>query len=176
MRPWLLYGGKSTYVSITAETRSIRPSTQFNSIASRMRIALRMMKPQPKMTYQLVNVRPRELEYGVIYISQRYNIAIHLCACGCGLDVPTQLGRGGWNVQIGEGNEISVLASIGNWSFPCRSHYIIQRGAIQWAGDYTPDMVAAARLADNPRAQQPKPGFRQRLWHIISSWFAGLFK
>ncbi|MGC2408190.1 MAG: DUF6527 family protein [Candidatus Cybelea sp.] len=127
------------------------------------------------MTYKLVVVRPRALEYGVIYISQRYNLAIHLCACGCGLDVPTQLGRGGWSVQI-EDDEISMLPSIGNWSLPCRSHYIIHRSAIQWAGDYTPEMVAAARLADNPRAHPRKPGFWQWLWYTACAWFTGLFK
>ncbi len=130
---------------------------------------------QPKMTYRLVDALPPALEYGVIYISHRYKLAVHLCACGCGLEVPTKLAPEEWSFHVDKHDRISMWPSIGNWSFPCRSHYVVRNGAIQWAADFTPQMVAAARMADNPRAHQPKRSFFQPLYNAIS-WLRGIFK
>ena len=133
------------------------------------------MKPRPDIGYRLVETIPATLEYGVVYLSQRYQTASHLCICGCRLEVVTPLGLGGWSATMDRNGNISLSPSIGNCSFPCRSHYFIRNGGVLWAGDLTPEMVAAARLADNPRAHQEKPGLWERLKGAMS-WFIGLFK
>jgi uncharacterized protein DUF6527 len=37
---------------------------------------------------------------------------------------------------------ISLFPSIGNWSFPCRSHYWIDGGRVIWADEWSDDMIA----------------------------------
>lgn len=69
---------------------------------------------------------PEQLEDGVIYISQRYRTATHRCCCGCGAEVVTPLSPAAWSLEIA--NEGATLRpSIGNWSLPCRSHYLFAR-------------------------------------------------
>lgn len=58
------------------------------------------------------------------------------------------------------------MPSIGNSSFPCRSHYFIIDGGVRWAGTYTDEMIALARERDNPRAHVRKPTF----WDRAADW------
>lgn len=113
-----------------------------------------------------VETIPELLEPDVLYVSRKYATASHLCACGCGTEVVTPLGLRGWRVIPGA-RGVTVMPSIGNWSFPCRSHYIICNGYIQWAAQFTPDMVEAARRADNPRAYEPS-------WAGFLTWLRGI--
>lgn len=110
------------------------------------------------MTLRDVVTIPDCLEPGVLYRSTKYGTASHLCACGCGTEVVTPLGTGGWRIST-DARGVSMFPSIGNWSFPCRSHYFIRNGGIQWAGAFTAVMVEAARRADNPRAYEGKRSF-----------------
>lgn len=71
-----------------------------------------------------VELIPGELKPGKLYISKKYNIAIHLCLCGCGEQVVTPLGDTGWSLSE-KGDKVSLSPSIGNYNFPCKSHYII---------------------------------------------------
>ncbi|MFF1876607.1 DUF6527 family protein [Leifsonia sp. NPDC058230] len=51
---------------------------------------------------------------------------------GCGNKVVTPLGRSRWHISGGE-HDISLSPSVANNAFPCRSHYFIKAGRIQWA-------------------------------------------
>lgn len=78
-----------------------------------------------------------EMEEGVLYISEEFNTAIHLCACGCGVEVVTPLGAGRWTLTRageGAGEEVSLSPSIGNFQIPCGSHYWITGNAVLWCG------------------------------------------
>ena len=71
---------------------------------------------------------------GVIYVSLEYETAIHLCLCGCGNQVVTPFNHiskatghrttNGWDFSNNNG-KISLSPSIGNYSFDCKSHYIL---------------------------------------------------
>ena len=76
---------------------------------------------------------PERLDPGVLYISRRFSTAAHLCCCGCGLEVVTPLNLAKWRLME-HGATVSLSPSIGNWSFPCKSHYWIRGNAVQWAG------------------------------------------
>ena len=92
----------------------------------------------------------KTLEPGVLYVSEEYSTAAHLCACGCGEKIRTPLGPTEWTLtQTSEGP--SLYPSIGNWQQACRSHYWIIRGHIQWAGDWTRAQVEAGRRAEAAR-------------------------
>lgn len=79
---------------------------------------------------------PEQLEFGIIYISEKYSVAIHLCVCGCGKEVVTPFNDvNEWNL-IKEGESIvSLTPSIGNWRGEKPSyhvHYYVTRNKIVW--------------------------------------------
>lgn len=77
---------------------------------------------------------PETLEQGVLYVSEKYQVAIHLCACGiCGDKTVTPFhdGQTGWQYTRDAQDRISMHPSIGNQQFPCRSHYWIRENRIE---------------------------------------------
>lgn len=85
------------------------------------------MKTLKKVPIEPVFVEfiPEQLEAGKLYISEKYKAALHLCLCGCGEIVSTPLTRDGWELVKFPENKVTLSPSIGNYSFPCKSHYII---------------------------------------------------
>jgi len=100
-----------------------------------------------RLTPHLVETMPDTLENGIIYISQKYRIALHNCACGCGEEVSTPLGPTEFSVKI-ENESVSVRPSIGNHDYACKSHYVIDHGAILWAGEMSRKAIQAGRDYD----------------------------
>ena len=96
---------------------------------------------------EFIEFIPENLEPGVIYISNRYSTAAHLCCCGCGLEVVTPLNPAKWKLTEKDG-VVSLYPSVGNWSFPCQSHYWINSNQVQWAEAMAPDMIAAVKARD----------------------------
>lgn len=90
---------------------------------------------------------PKELDEGVLYISERYKVAVHKCASGCGEKVVTALSPADWQVRK-RGDLVSLYPSIGNWNFACRSHYWIRDNRIVWAGDMSDAEVARVQQRD----------------------------
>ncbi|WP_334127926.1 DUF6527 family protein [Sneathiella sp.] len=76
-----------------------------------------------------------------------YATVAHKCCCGCGLEVVTPLSPTDWKLTY-DGVAVSLHPSVGNWSFPCRSHYWIDKGTVRWAGDWTQEQVNAGRAHD----------------------------
>ncbi|HEX8980814.1 MAG TPA: DUF6527 family protein [Parasulfuritortus sp.] len=96
---------------------------------------------------EFVESAPAQLEDGVLYISDRFHTALHKCCCGCGREVVTPLNPAGWR-YIREGKAITLKPSIGNWSFPCKSHYLIIRNRIVWAATMSPQEIAFVKARD----------------------------
>ena len=80
------------------------------------------MKPEIVLKHEFVEFIPDELEQGTVYVSIRFATASHLCVCGCGNKVVTPIRPTDWTLTF-DGKTISLNPSIGNWSFPCQSHY-----------------------------------------------------
>ena len=99
---------------------------------------------QTKLEHRFVERIPRRLESGVLYVSVEYATAAHSCACGCGEEVMTPLTPTDWKL-IFDGETVSLSPSVGNWQLACRSHYVIRRGQIIRAGNWTEHQVAAAQ-------------------------------
>lgn len=97
-------------------------------------------------SFELVisDILPDRLEQGRIYISIKYSTLAHLCACGCENEVVTPLSPLDWSMTY-NGKDLSLYPSIGNWSFPCRSHYWIKKNKILWAGDMKEDVIKMNR-------------------------------
>ncbi|MCE0490331.1 hypothetical protein LU196_09745 [Pantoea sp. Mb-10] len=87
---------------------------------------------------------PERMEMGKLYVSMKYSTLAHLCACGCENEVITPLSPLDWSMTY-NGKDISLHPSIGNWGFPCRSHYWIRKNKISWAGDMNDDVIKINR-------------------------------
>lgn len=85
-----------------------------------------------KLTHKFVKNIPEKIEDGVIYISIDYATAIHKCCCGCGSEVVTPFSPTDWRLTF-DGKTITLYPSIGNWNFPCQSHYWITNNEVKWA-------------------------------------------
>ncbi|ODT21946.1 MAG: hypothetical protein ABS35_16015 [Kaistia sp. SCN 65-12] len=126
---------------------------------------------------EFVDFIPERLEPGVLYVSRRYSTASHLCCCGCGLEVVTPLSPAKWRLLESNG-AVSLNPSVGNWSFPCRSHYWIKGNRVQWAGAMSAEQIAAVKARDrrDVEAMVPQPQglfvrFVNAVVAKISSWF-----
>lgn len=100
------------------------------------------------MKHQFVEYIPDVLEASTLYISLDYNIAVHKCACGCGVDVVTPLSPAEWALTY-NGETVSLWPSIGNWSFPCKSHYVIKHGRVRWADRFDSEQIRTVRRRDS---------------------------
>ncbi len=105
------------------------------------------MNRRKAIRHEFVDYVPEELEDGVVYVSIRYSTAVHLCCCGCGIEVASPISPADWELTF-DGESITLHPSIGNWSLPCRSHYWIRRNHVQWARSWTAREIAAGRKRD----------------------------
>lgn len=99
------------------------------------------------IVHRFVEFIPEQLEEGTVYVSVEYATALHHCCCGCGSQVVTPLAPDEWKL-IFDGETISLDPSIGNWSFPCQSHYWVRRNKVAWAGQRTTEQIDAGRASD----------------------------
>lgn len=107
---------------------------------------------QTHLSHQFVEYIPEQIEEGVLYISKRYGTAVHKCCCGCGEEVITPLGPTDWSLWV-TGNDVTLDPSIGNWSYACRSHYLIRRSKVVWAGQMSKQKIERGRAIDRVAKQ-----------------------
>lgn len=141
------------------------------------------------ITHEFVEYVPRDLVDGVVYVSMRYRTAVHKCLCGCGNKVVTPIRPSDWKLQF-DGDAISLMPSIGNWQFPCRSHYWIHNNEVRWAGPWTGMQIAAGQARDQrdkeryferraasaqpiPSPSEPGNGARLSLWRRVRALLRG---
>lgn len=147
-----------------------------------------------RLTPSFVEYIPESINEGTIYISMAYTTATHKCACGCGTEIVTPISPTGWQLYF-DGERVTLTPSIGNWSLPCRSHYLIVKNEIRVAGQMSREAIDIGRIRDKrqriayyngdkqlPRTDMPQPQeaqrineqtaiSRQSLFEIVLSWF-----
>lgn len=106
-----------------------------------------------RLQHRFVETIPEVLEPGVLYVSLEYCTATHSCCCGCGEEVVTPLSPVGWEMSF-NGETVSLWPSIGNWTLPCRSHYVIDHGSVQEALPWSDAQVAAAQRREKSERQR----------------------
>ncbi len=99
------------------------------------------------VTPKFVEIVPDRLQDGVLYVSMEYATAVHRCLCGCGKEVVTPLSTTDWSLTF-DGDTVSLDPSVGNWGFPCRSHYWIRNNQVLWCGDMPQSLINAGRALD----------------------------
>lgn len=118
---------------------------------------------------------PDDLDDATLYVSVDYATAMHLCACGCKSQVVTPLRPDKWRITF-DGESVSLWPSIGNWSFPCRSHYWIEDGSVRWAPAWSRAEVEANRVRRRPGRSSHAPaeplgatrGVLRRVWDRLT--------
>ena len=105
------------------------------------------------LRHAFVEFIPDKLDERIVYVSIPYATVAHKCCCGCGHEVVTPLSLTDWQLTF-DGESISLNPSIGNWSFPCRSHYWIRRNRVQWSYQMSRDEIDAGRKADRVKKGQ----------------------
>ena len=130
-----------------------------------------------QLRHEFVDSAPAPLESEVLYISIKYATTMHLCCCGCGHEVVLPLTPTGWRFTY-DGETVSLSPSVGNWSFPCRSHYWIEHDRVRWASAWSDEQVAAGRRrtlkergADGEDAAAPPVVRRRRLRDVLRRLF-----
>jgi hypothetical protein len=121
---------------------------------------------------QLVELMPDDIEDGILYISEKYSIALHNCCCGCGEEVSTPLSATEYQL-IRDGVAVSLFPSIGNHDFPCRSHYWIERNKVRWSYAMSREQIESGREHDRrlKRGHPPTVG----LLSEFRGWLQRLF-
>ena len=146
------------------------------------------MKPPVALTHEFVQFIPEELQQGTIYVSIRFATVAHLCACGCKTKVVTPLKPTDWKLTF-DGKTITLDPSIGNWSFPCRSHYWVRNNRVQWAGNWSQERIDANREFDRrakdryfgeieeggldvvaANSESPHPHTKRTWWKTLWPW------
>ena len=97
--------------------------------------------------HEFVEYVPDVPDEGVLYVSIGFKTTVHLCCCGCGIEVVTPISRADWQITF-DGETVSLYPSIGNWSLPCRSHYWIRENRVAWARSWTKKQIARGLASD----------------------------
>jgi len=127
-----------------------------------------------KIKLLLVQYLPQELEPGILYVSEEFGVAGHLCPCECGSKIITPLGLTEWSFNKYD-EKPTLYPSIGNWQLPCRSHYWITEGEIEWSYQWTEEQIKEGYRHEEMRRQRHfgnlnKKQKRKNILSKISDW------
>lgn len=74
----------------------------------------------------------------VYYYDIDHGVSIHKCMCGCGEQTVMPFIKKGLNINSNKvwvlnfiNDKIDFEGSVGNYSYPCKSHYMIQKGQVK---------------------------------------------
>jgi hypothetical protein len=129
-----------------------------------------------RFVLERVTYMPKVLQERVLYVSDEFLTAAHLCACGCGAKIRTPLGATEWSVKE-DGHGPTMWPSVGNWQQACRSHYWFLDGEVVWGKAWSPAQITAGRVDEEMRrrAYYDRPyqvSRSKKLWN----WMMGLFR
>ena len=131
-----------------------------------------------KIRLERVHYMPQDLSPGVLYVSEEFGAAAHLCACGCGTKVRTPLGPTEWSLE-GTDDGPTLRPSVGSWQLACQSHYLITDGEVIWARQWTTEEIADGRRREEERRRAYYDSLdrkRRSVLRRLLRWISGLFK
>lgn len=136
-----------------------------------------MLEKKERIKLLKAHYLPKELEEGFLYVSKEFGVAGHLCPCRCKHKIITPLDPTEWSFK--EVNDKPILfPSIGNWQFPCKSHYWITPGEIEWSYHWSKEQIKEGSEAeedkrksyyDNLQNNHNKPPLFKRITNFVFS-------
>jgi Family of unknown function (DUF6527) len=128
-----------------------------------------------RFTYQAVERLPKQLAQGVLYHSEEFEVAALSCACGCGhrvmLLVPDS------HQVFAQNGKPTVRPSISVCDAPCKSHYIIVGGNVEWLPAFSAaqaSTVMRRQIARHVVHDERRRPWISRIWIAIARAFAKL--
>ena len=94
-----------------------------------------------RFVYQAVERIPKQLAEGIVYHSEEFEIAALLCACGCGHRVSLLVPDS--HQVMSQGGLATVRPSIAVCDSPCKSHYVISAGQVEWLPAFSDAMASS---------------------------------
>lgn len=126
-----------------------------------------------RFALQTVDRIPKQLEPGIVYYSEEFELAALLCACGCGhrttLLVPDS------HQVTSEQGYATVRPSIGACDSPCRSHYVLSAGDVEWLSAFSRAEVEVLMQRQIARHVAADARRQTRADRLVDAWrrFAG---
>jgi hypothetical protein len=112
-------------------------------------------------SYLAVDRIPRELSEGVVYHNKDFELGAMLCACGCGHRVDLLVPD---SHQILSKNGLATIRpSIAVCDAPCKSHYIVTAGRVQWLAAFSA-VHAKAVMQEQIARHASRDARRRRSW------------
>lgn len=79
---------------------------------------------------------PDKIDYGVLYVSEKFETCNHLCPCGCGNEVPIPISVKDhcdieWYYKR-VGDVVTLNPSLLNKHCPNKAHYFVRANKIVW--------------------------------------------
>lgn len=120
-------------------------------------------------SYEAIERIPKKLESGIVYHSEEFEIAALLCACGCGhrvmLLVPDS------HQVTSDGGMATVRPSIAVCDAPCKSHYFVTAGRVEWLPAFSATLASAvmrSQIARHVSFEAKNRWWPYRLWAAIT--------
>ena len=128
-----------------------------------------------RFAYLAVESIPKQLSSNVVYYSEEFELAALLCACGCGhrvmLLVPDS------HQVTSEGGMATVRPSIAVCDAPCKSHYFITAGRVEWLPAFTDALatsVMRGQIARHAIRDAKRQSWGSRIRAAIATAFSKL--
>ena len=125
-----------------------------------------------RFAYRAAERLPKKLDAGIVYHSEEFEVAALLCACGCRhrvmLLVPDShqvSSHGGW---------ATVRPSIAVCDAPCKSHYVISTGEVEWLPAFsnaTASSVMRKQIARHVAQDMRRRSFGKKIMAAITAAF-----
>jgi hypothetical protein len=119
-------------------------------------------------TYHAVERIPKLLSDGVVYHNEEFQLAALRCACGCGHRI-TLLVPDSHQVFSEEGLLATIRPSIAVCDAPCKSHFFITAGKVEWLPAFT--QAQASNVMRNQIARHAshdrRPSWNETSWAAI---------
>jgi hypothetical protein len=128
-----------------------------------------------KYRYQLVDRVPAQLDEGIVYHTEEFELAALLCACGCGHRV-TLLVPDSHEVWDDRGYA-TIRPSIGVFDGACKSHYFISSGDVEWLPAFTGAQAAGimhAQIARHVASDGKRAAWWEKARAAVLGWLRKL--
>ena len=94
-----------------------------------------------RFIYRAVERIPKQLSAGIVYHSEEFEVAALLCACGCGHRVSLLVPDS--HQVSSQGGLATIRPSIAVCDAPCKSHYVISAGEVEWLPAFSPAIASS---------------------------------
>lgn len=119
-------------------------------------------------SYSAVERIPKSLSNGVVYHNEGFQLAAMLCACGCGHRVDLLVPD---SHKISSENGLATIRpSIAVCDAPCKSHYYITAGRVEWMTAFTHAQATAVmrdQVARHAARDSRRRSWSDRSWSTL---------